>query len=46
MPSWRAGRELTALRKWTDLSLNIGVEICADTLIVVSPHSSKHTDNH
>lgn len=42
VPSWRAERELTALRKWADLSLNIGAEVvCANALIAVSPHSSK-----
>jgi hypothetical protein len=42
VPSWRAERELTALRKWADLSLNIGAEVvCADALTAVSPHSSK-----
>jgi hypothetical protein len=42
MPSWRAERELIALRKWADLSSNIGVEMgCTDSLTAVSPHSLK-----
>ena len=46
MPSWRAERELTALRKWTDLSLSVGLEAaCTDALNAVSPHSSKLMDN-
>jgi len=46
MPVWKAEKELIALRKWADGSLNIAIELnCTDMLMTVSPHLLKRMDN-